>query len=62
MTAQMQNPAVGGRVSRDQLGSRSHILLTASARQAQMLSCRFCLSPWTARDIAWLCFGEGCDE
>ena len=30
----------------------------ASERQAQMLASRFFLSPWLAREVASLCFGE----
>lgn len=40
----------------------SHPSLTASDWQAQTLSSRFCLSPWMARDMARLCFGEGCND
>ncbi len=36
----------------------SHRSLTASDWQAQTLASRFCLSPWMARDMARLCFGE----
>lgn len=46
-------------VSCNQLGGWLHSPTTALDRQAQTLACRFCLSPWMARDIARLCFGEG---
>lgn len=60
MTAQMQNPGVLAGASRDLLClGRSHSPSTASDWQAQTLGSRFCLSPWMARDMARLCFGEG---
>lgn len=63
MSAQMQNPGVQARASRDLLcGGWSHPLTTASDWQAQMLASRYCLSPWMARDLAELCFGGGCHE
>ena len=63
MTAQMQNPGVQAGASRDQLcGQFSLTKLTALERQAQMLACRFCLSPSMARDLARLCFGEPCHD
>jgi len=46
-------------VSGELLGGWSHPLFTASDWQAQTLACRFCLSPWMARDMALLCFGGG---
>jgi len=58
MIADMQNPGVQARASRDLLGSWSHSPSTASDRQAQLLAARFCLSPWMARDLAELCFGR----
>ena len=63
MIAQMQNPgAVNAGVSHNQLGGWLQHSLTASESQAQMLATRCCLSPWMARDVAWLCFGEGCND
>ena len=62
MSAHMQNPGLAPRASRNQLGRWLHSSLTASDRQAQMLASRFCLSPWIARDVARLCFGEGCND
>ena len=60
----MQNP--GGCIagaSRNQLGGWLHSPSIASDWQAQMFASRFCLSPSMARDLAWLCFGEGrCDD
>ncbi len=56
---EMQNPGLAPRASRNQLGGWLLTSSTASDLQAQTLSRRFCLSPWMARDIARLCFGEG---
>ena len=57
--AEMQNAGVEPGVLRNQLGGWLHISLTASDWQAQILTSRFRLSPWMARDPARLCFGEG---
>ena len=63
MGLDMQNPgAVNAGASRNQLGGWLHCSLTATNRQAQILASRFCLSPWMARDMAQLCFGEGCND
>ena len=60
MAAQMPNPgAANAGASRNQLGGWLHSSLTAPDWRAQMLASRFCLSPWMARDMARLCFGEG---
>lgn len=60
MRSKMQNPGCQPRASRDLLCvGWSQSLDTVSEKQAQMLACRFCLSPWMARDMAQLCFGEG---
>ena len=57
---EMQNPGLAPRASRDLLcGGWSQTSITASDWRAQMLAARFCLSPWMARDMARLCFGEG---
>ena len=63
-TPEMQNPGGQAGASRDLLSlGWSHRPVTASDWQAQMLAFRFCLSPSIARDMAWLCFGEGrCDD
>jgi hypothetical protein len=55
----MQNPGGQAGASRDCFGGLSHPFPTASGLQAQMLASRFCLSPWMAREMARLCFGEG---
>lgn len=60
MAAHMQNAGGQPGVSRDLLCvGWSHFPLTALDWRAQMLASRFCLSPWMARDLARLCFGEG---
>jgi hypothetical protein len=58
MASQMQNPGVQAGASRNQLGGWLQTFPTASDKQAQMLACRFCLSPSMARDLARLCYGE----
>jgi hypothetical protein len=58
MGQKKQNPGWRAGASRNQLGGWLHPSLTALERQAQMLGCRFCLSPAMARDLARLCFGE----
>lgn len=59
MAPDMQNPGWQAGASRNQLGGWLHSPSIASDRQAQMFASRFCLSPSIARDLAWLCFGEG---
>ena len=60
---EMQSPGDGfAGASRNQLGGWLQSSTTASEWQAQTLACRFCLSPWMARDMARLCFGEGCND
>ena len=62
-TPEMQNPGLAPRASRDLLrGGWSHHPFIATASQAQVLACRFCLSPWMAQDMARLCYGEGADD
>jgi len=62
MPQKQQNP--GGQAGASQrrfcIGMRSPF--TASERQVQMLACRFCLTPSTARALAWLCYGEARDD
>jgi hypothetical protein len=58
-----QNPGLAPRASRELLcHGWSHRPFTATESQAQMFACRFCLSPWMARDMARLCFGEGAND
>ena len=56
---EMQNPGLAPRASRDCFGGPSLPSVIASERQAQLLCRCFCLSRPLARDMAWLCFGEG---
>jgi hypothetical protein len=58
MNPDMQNAGLQPGASRNQLVGWLHQSSTASETQAQLLACRFCLSPWMARDMARLCFGE----
>lgn len=60
MRHKKQNPGWRAGASRNQLVGWLQLSPTASERQAQTLASRFCLSPWMARDMARLCFGEGC--
>ena len=62
MSAHMQNPGLAPRASRNQLVGWLHFSPTSSDWRAQMLASRFCLSPWMARDMARLSFGEGCND
>ena len=56
---EMQNPGLAPRASRNQLGGWLLPTLTASELRAQTLTSGFRLSPWMARDMARLCYGEG---
>ena len=59
MSANMQNPGWRAGASRDLVsGSGSPSSCTATDWRAQMLACRFCLSPSMACEVARLCFGE----
>lgn len=60
--AQMQNPGVQARASRNQLSGWLQYLPTPTESQAQMLVCRFRVSPSLARDMARLCFGEALND
>jgi len=62
MQDEQQSPGMQAGASRDQLGRWSHQSVTVSERRAQMLACRFSLSPWIAQDIALLCFGHFGDD
>lgn len=62
MAAHMQNPGGQAGASRNQLGGWLHSPSTVSDWRAQMFAARFCLSPWMARDMARLCFGEDCND
>jgi hypothetical protein len=59
MRPNMQNPGWRAGASRDLVcGSGSPSSSTATDWRAQMLACRFCLSPLMAHEVARLCFGE----
>ena len=62
MASEMQNPGVEAGGSLGHVGIVSQSPTTTSDWQAQILACRFSLSPWIARDLARLCFGEGCND
>ena len=58
MASDMQNPGLAPRDSRNQLVGWLHPFPTPTQRQAQMLGCRFRLTPSMARVIARHCYGE----
>ena len=62
MAQKMQNPGGQAGGSLDRVGIGSHRHTTTSDLQAQILACRFSLSPWIARDLARLCYGEGFND
>jgi len=59
MIIRTQNPGWQAGGSLNQYYGLVSSTFTASDLQAQTLAFRFCLSPWMARDLARLCFGEG---
>ena len=59
---EMQNPGLAPRASRECSGGPSHISTTPWRWREQALVSRFGLSPWMAREVSWLCFGESCDD
>ena len=60
MATHTKNPGLAPRASlRNQLRRWLHKPSTSNERRAQMIATRFNLSPWLARDVAQLCFGEG---
>jgi len=62
MMPDMRNAGGQPGVSCNQLGGWLHSFPTVTDARAQMLTSRFCLSPWLAQDLAFLCFGEGGHE
>ncbi len=62
MRLKKQNPGVEARALRNQLGGWLHHSHTSTESQAQMLVCRFRVSPSLARDMARLCFGEALND
>ena len=60
MTTMSQDPALQGRASRDpNFEPGSCALCIPSARRVQTLAAKHHLSPALARQVVWLCFGEG---
>ena len=57
--AEMQNPGLEPRASRVHFAGGSHSSGTCSVLREQVLICRFGLSPWIAREVSSLAFGEG---
>ena len=55
---EMQNPGLAPRASRNQIVGWLHLSSTALDTQAQMIACRFYLSPSVARIVAQHCYGE----
>jgi len=63
MVVNMQNPGGQAGVSRDRChGGRWEPTITTQDFRAQMLASRYSLSPWIAREVSRLCFGEGCND
>jgi hypothetical protein len=63
MQQKKQNRGAGiAPASRNQLGGWLHQSLTASERQTQLLTRRYCLSRSLAREMAKLCFGEAAND
>ena len=60
--AEMQNPGLAPRASREGSGGLSHFPTTLWDWREQAIAARFGLSPWMARAVSSLCFGEGCDD
>ena len=56
--AEMQNPGLAPRASRECSGGPSLPLTTSWHWREQVLASRFGLSPWMAREVSSLCFGE----
>ena len=60
--ADMQNHGWQAGASRDHFARGSHLSTTSWHWREQALVSRFGLSPSMAREVSWLCFGEGCDD
>ena len=60
--AEMQNPGLAPRASRDCFGGPSHVSTTSWHWREQAIASRFGLSLWMAREVSRLFFGEGCDD
>jgi hypothetical protein len=62
MSLHMQNPAVQGGASRNQLGGWLHPFNRQTDRRTQLLVSRFSLSPAMARAVSVNFYGEGRDD
>lgn len=62
MSVNVQNPGVQAGVSRFRNGKLTQPEPTLSDWRAQAIASRFSLSPWMAREVSRLCFGEGCND
>ena len=62
MSLHMQNPAVQGGASRNQLGGWLHPSNTQTDWRAQLLVSRFRLSSAMAREVSAHFYGEGRDD
>ena len=60
--AEMQNPGLAPRASRDHFAGGSHLSTISWHWREQALASRFGLSPWIAREVSRLCFGESRDD
>lgn len=58
--ADMQNPGWQAGASRDHFGGRSQHFNTTQRLREQAIASRYGLSPWMAREVSALVFGEGC--
>jgi len=62
MSLSVQTPGLKAGGSQEDIGIQKYQSITAAEMQTQMFAVRFCLSPWVARDLSRLCFGELCNE
>lgn len=58
MAAQMQNPGLAPRASRDCFGRPSHFSSIPFDWRSQLIAARYCLSPLMAEQVSRLHFGE----
>lgn len=60
--ADMQNPGLRAGASRDHFAGGSHRLTTTQRLREQAIASRYGLSPWMAREVSALVFGEACND
>ena len=60
--ADMQNPGLAPRASRDCFRRPSHLFHTALDWRAQLIASRYCLSLSIARQVSRLHFGEAAND